>query len=132
MSRFGKDNRSFLILYLRIGWSQSLFISNNGEEQVIKEFKNQSLSKEDLVFRTLKRKDVPKYLKLVDLSLIYIRPSQSKIGCSPTKLAELLGMGVPVIANSGVGDLNEILSMETNNSFCLKSFSMGSSRQSPK
>jgi len=102
--------------------SKFLFISNNGEEQVIKEFKNQSLSKEDLVFRTLKRKDVPKYLKLVDLSLIYIRPSESKIGCSPTKLAELLGMGVPVIANSGVGDLNEILSMETNNSFCLKSF----------
>ena len=67
---------------------------------------------------------INKYLKLVDLSLIYIRSSQSKVGCSPTKLAELLGMGVPVIANSGVGDLDEILSMEANNSSCLKSFKL--------
>ena len=101
-----------------------MFISNNGEDQVIKEFENQRLSKDDLIFRTLTRKDVPKYLKLADLSLIYIRPSLSKVGCSPTKLAELLGMGVPVIANSGVGDLNEILSMEANNSFCLNSFNI--------
>lgn len=104
--------------------SKFLFISNNGEDQVIKEFENQRLSKDDLIFRTLTRKDVPKYLKLADLSLIYIRPSLSKVGCSPTKLAELLGMGVPVIANSGVGDLNEILSMEANNSFCLNSFNI--------
>ena len=104
--------------------SKFLFISNNGEKQVIREFENQSLSKDDLIFRTLKRRDVPKYLKLVDLSLIYIRSSQSKVGCSPTKLAELLGMGVPVIANSGVGDLDEILSMEANNSSCLKSFKL--------
>lgn len=110
--------------------SKFLFISNNGKEQVLKAFENQGLSKEDLIFKTLIRTDVPKYLNLIDLSLIYIRPSKSKIGCSPTKLAELLGMGVPILANSGVGDLNEILSMEANNSICLNSFSTRDVRES--
>ena len=56
------------------------------------------------------------------MSLVFIRPSDSKMGCSPTKLAELLAMGIPVLANKGVGDLNEILCIEKNNSICFDSF----------
>ena len=114
--------KTFKILKYLDSSSKFLFISNNGKDEVVKEFLKNDLNEKDLVFKTLIRSDVPKYLEMADLSLVFIRPSDSKIGCSPTKLAELLAMGIPVLANKGVGDLNEILCIEKNNSICLDSF----------
>ena len=114
--------KTFKILKYLDSSSKFLFISNNGKDEVVKEFLKNDLNEKDLVFKTLIRSDVPKYLEMADLSLVFIRPSDSKIGCSPTKLAELLAMGIPVLANKGVGDLNEILGIEKNNSICLDSF----------
>ncbi len=52
-----------------------------------------------------------------------MRADVSKAGCSPTKLAELFACGIPVIANSGVGDLDEILAPEKNGSVVVHDFS---------
>ena len=115
--------KTFKILKYLDSSSKFLFISNNGKDEVVKEFLKNNLNEKDLVFKkNLIRSDIPKYLEMADLSLVYIRPGNSKMGCSPTKLAELLAMGIPVIANKGVGDLNEILCIEKNNSICLDSF----------
>ncbi|SVB00075.1 uncharacterized protein METZ01_LOCUS152929 [marine metagenome] len=122
--------KTFKILKYLDSSSKFLFISNNGKDEVVKEFLNNDLNEKDLVFKTLIRSDVPKYLEMADLSLVFIRPSDSKIGCSPTKLAELLAMGIPVLANKGVGDLNEILGIEKNNSICLDSFDENHIRES--
>ena len=122
--------RTFKILKYLDSSSKFLFISNNGKDEVLKEFLNNDLNEKDLVFKTLIRSDVPKYLEMADLSLVFIKPSDSKIGCSPTKLAELLAMGIPVLANKGVGDLNEILCIEKNNSICLDSFDENHIRES--
>jgi len=40
--------------------------------------------------------------------MFFIKPVYSKQASSPTKLAEILGMGIPVIANAGVGDLDDL------------------------
>ena len=50
------------------------------------------------------RDEVPGLLSLSGLGLFFIRPSYSKISSSPTKLAEILAMGIPVVTNAGVGD----------------------------
>ena len=55
---------------------------------------------------------IPKYLSISDISLCLIKPTFAKIASSPTKLSESLAMGVPVIANSKIGDLNKILNKE--------------------
>jgi glycosyltransferase involved in cell wall biosynthesis len=39
----------------------------------------------------------------------FIRPTPSKRASSPTKLAEALASGIPVVCNRGVGDLDEFL-----------------------
>ena len=115
--------KTFKILKYLDSSSKFLFISNNGKDEVVKEFLKNNLNEKDLVFKkNLIRSDIPKYLEMADLSLVYIRPGNSKMGCSPTKLAELLAMGIPILANKGVGDLNEILCIEKNNSICLNSF----------
>jgi glycosyltransferase involved in cell wall biosynthesis len=55
------------------------------------------------------RKDLPLYLSLSWCSIFFIRDSFSKMASSPTKHAELMGMGIPVISND-IGDTGFIIS----------------------
>ncbi len=54
------------------------------------------------------RAEVPLLLATAQLGLSLIRPSYSKISSSATKLGEMLAMGLPVIANHGVGDQSRL------------------------
>jgi len=56
----------------------------------------------------LDRKEVPQALKLCHLAVSFILPSFSKLSSSPTKVGEYLATGLPVIANGGVGDMEEL------------------------
>lgn len=62
-----------------------------------------------LLIRKAQRKQVPYYISLMNFSLFFIRPTYSKISSSPTKLAEIIALGVPVVTNAGVGDVDEIV-----------------------
>ncbi len=53
--------------------------------------------------------DVPKYLKASDIAVSFIRACYSKLSSSPTKIAEYLAAGLPVICNAGVGDVDEVI-----------------------
>ncbi len=48
--------------------------------------------------------DMPNYLRLLRAGVFFIAPSPAKLGSAATKLGELLGCGVPVVINDGVGD----------------------------
>jgi glycosyltransferase involved in cell wall biosynthesis len=99
-----------------------LFVSNNGEEQVRTMARTLDLPADSIRFTTAPRDDIPAYLKLTDLSVFFYRADLSRAGCSPTKLAELLAADVPVIGNTGVGDLDELLSLDKNCSVVVKDF----------
>ncbi len=53
--------------------------------------------------------EVPRYLCASDAAISFIKPCYSKLSSSPTKIAEYLIAGVPVISNSGVGDVAELI-----------------------
>ena len=63
----------------------------------------------DYMIKSLSPDDVHGYLWASDIGLSFIKPSFSKQSSAPTKLAEYLACGLPVIANAGVGDVEEIL-----------------------
>lgn len=44
------------------------------------------------------------------VSVMFFTDGLSKLGSSPTRLGEVLGCGVPVVANAGVGDVARIIS----------------------
>jgi hypothetical protein len=73
--------------------------------------------------------EVPLLLARMHASIFFIKPLFSKQASAPTKLAELLGSGIPCLANSGVGDMAEILESEqvgvAVNDFSLKSIHAG-------
>ena len=56
-----------------------------------------------------RRAEIPLLLSLSKYSLFFIKPCYSKRSSSPTKHGELMAMGIPVITNSGVGDVKEIV-----------------------
>ncbi len=99
-----------------------LFVSNNGKELVEKACAEQGVSSDCFRFVSADRDEIPALISLANLSVVFIRAGQSKIGCSPTKLAELFACNVPVIANTGVGDLDAIISQQKNGSVIVTDF----------
>ena len=56
--------------------------------------------------------EVPSYLSAADVGLAFIKPCFSKLASSPTKYAEYLACGLPLIINSGIGDSDALITQE--------------------
>ena len=56
--------------------------------------------------------EIPRYLRAADIAMSFIKPSYSKLASSPTKIAEYLASGLPIVCNAGVGDLDELIEEE--------------------
>lgn len=63
--------------------------------------------RERIQVRPATRAEVPALLGCADVMLSFIKPAYSKMASSPTKLAEAFAVGVPVISNTGIGDVDE-------------------------
>jgi glycosyltransferase involved in cell wall biosynthesis len=74
-----------------------------------------------IIISPSKREEVPTFLSLAKAAIFFIQPVFSKSGSSPTKHGEMLGMGLPVIANSGVGDVDRIIE-DTNSGILVREF----------
>jgi len=86
-----------------------LIITAENPEIVYQSAAKQGIDKSSLrVFRAT-RQEVVQLLSFTQFSIFFIKPVYSKKASSPTKLGELLSMGVPVICNSNVGDVEHIV-----------------------
>lgn len=96
---------------LKITYPAAKFIIYTADDfNIVKKYvKQQNLNRDDFIFKTLQRIDVPKYLSISDLSISFIKPLYSKKASSPTKMGEILGMGIPMVCNNNVGDVEEII-----------------------
>lgn len=66
------------------------------------------LPRDRYAVRAVSRAEMPRYLSASDVTVCPVRPSLSKKASSPTKVAESLACGVPVVGFRGVGDLDEL------------------------
>lgn len=100
------------------------------------------IEREDLIIRFAERSQIPIIAPASDYSIFFIRPTYSKISSCPTKLGELLAMGIPIVCNDKIGDVRDIVSI-TGAGFCINDFSkdsfqevisslLGSKRPEPK
>jgi len=85
-----------------------LILTPDDPDIVYKKAATLGLGKKDFIIRFVERRNVPFLIKASDLSVSFIKPAYSKIASSPTKLGELLAMGIPVICNS-IGDVEMII-----------------------
>lgn len=56
-----------------------------------------------------KYKEMPKYVIFGDAAIMFIKPVFSKIASCPTKFAECLACGLPVVINSKIGDTQDLV-----------------------
>lgn len=87
--------------------SKFLFITKESEKHLQSRAGLKGIPAERIIVRSADRSEVPLYLSLSFANIFFIRASFSKIASSPVKFAEALGLGIPVIANAGVGDLEK-------------------------
>lgn len=77
--------------------------------------------KNDVVVASVQRSEVPLMLSISSLAVYFIKPLFSKTASSATKLGELIAMKIPLVTNSGVGDVEQILG-GYNGAFIIKEF----------
>jgi len=81
-----------------------LFITLHDPSMIRARAAAHGIASEDIVITAAARDEVPVLLSLSFLSVFFIMPRFSKQASSPTKQAEVLAMGIPVVCNAGVGD----------------------------
>lgn len=86
-----------------------LFITTEEPEFILKLADECEVPRERIVITAATRKEVREKLLLSHASVFFIKPAYSKMASSPTKLGELLSLGIPVICNAGIGDTDEII-----------------------
>ena len=62
-----------------------------------------------LTIRFASREEVPKMMAAADLGIFFIKPVGSKVASSPTKMAEMLALGLPIVTNEGIGDVGSMV-----------------------
>ena len=112
----------YALLRKKIPHTVFLFITAENPLIVTAEAEKFGIPAEEIIVRRSPRNLVPYYLELSDVGVFFIKPAYSKKASSPTKLGELLSMGLPVICNAGVGDVEEIIAT-TQTGYCIHTFS---------
>ena len=59
--------------------------------------------------KSASRDEVPVFLPAMDVMTSFIFSTYARAGASPTKMAECFALGIPVIANPGVGDVKQVV-----------------------
>jgi glycosyltransferase involved in cell wall biosynthesis len=99
-----------------------LFITPDKESAILPSVREKGLQTRDFKILFATRAELPAKIKASDVSLVFIKTCYSKLASSPTKLGELMAMGVPVICNEGVGDV-DIIIQNAKGGLSLKDFS---------
>lgn len=89
--------------------SRLLVINRNEHDYIRDRLEVAGVSSESVEIREATHMEVPAQMARMDAGIFFIRPAFSKQASAPTKLGEMLGCGLPVLANSGVGDMAAIL-----------------------
>ena len=98
-----------------------LIITKDNPDVIQSLIEKYNIPEEKIIIRPANREEVPDLLFLSNVSIFFIKPVFSKKASSPTKLAELLGMGIPVVCNSNVGDIDKFVP-ENNLGIMINSF----------
>ena len=87
-----------------------LLIVNRGEHALIRDkLQAGGVEPEDVELRQADPAEIPGLMARMDATTFFIKPVFSKQASAPTKLGEFLGCGIPCLANTGVGDMAQIL-----------------------
>lgn len=85
----------------------AMILTQSDPKIVSEKLKAKNYTDEDFFVKKIPHSEVSYYLSAADSAISFIKPCYSKLSSSPTKIAEYLASGIPIITNRGVGDVAE-------------------------
>ena len=85
------------------------FITKDNPQLILEKAKNKDIDISSIKIQPSSREMMPSYIGVSNFSIFFILPVFSKKASSPTKMGEIMNLGIPIICNSGVGDVDEIM-----------------------
>lgn len=90
----------------------TLILTQSPADSMIERLDRLGVERGCYMLRKVPSEEVPLYLRSADLAVCFVKPCYSKLSSSPTKIAEYLACGIPVVCNSRIGDVDELLQRE--------------------
>jgi glycosyltransferase involved in cell wall biosynthesis len=89
--------------------SFALILTQSDPEMIRPLLVERGYSADDYLIGGVPATEIPRYLSAADAAVSFIKNCYSKQASSPTKNAEYLACGLPIVANAGIGDVDELL-----------------------
>ena len=87
----------------------AMFLTQTDPGEIQAALLDRGFSANDLFVGRVAPEEIPAYLAASDAGLSFVKATYSTQSRSPTKIPEYLAAGLPVIANSGVGDVDVLI-----------------------
>jgi glycosyltransferase involved in cell wall biosynthesis len=87
----------------------SMILTQSPPQTIMDRMSSLGIREKDFAVSQVRPGEVPRYLKAADIAISFIKPCYSKQSSSPTKIAEYMASGLPVVCNAGVGDLDKLI-----------------------
>ena len=90
----------------------AMFLTQSDPGEIESLLKERGFSASDMFVGRVDSTEIPAYLSASDVGLSFVKATYATQSRSPTKIPEYLAAGLPIIANSGVGDVDELIQTE--------------------
>lgn len=99
----------FMISKEYIPNARFLILARSDKDIIEKAIKQKGLNKSDVSIITAVYSDMPDYLHKANAAIFFIKACFSKQASCPIKMGEYLACGLPMVVNTGIGDIDEIV-----------------------
>ena len=89
--------------------SKFLFITKDNPDLIFEKCLKKNISKSAVIIKESSREMMPSYIGISNFSIFFILPCYSKKASSPTKMGEIMNLGIPIICNTGIGDVDYVM-----------------------
>ncbi len=87
----------------------ALFLTQTDPQPVTALLQENGFSESDYFVGRVDPMEIPSYLGVSNVALSFVKATYATQSRSPTKIPEYLAAGLPIIANAGVGDVDELI-----------------------
>ena len=99
----------FKCLQIKKTNAKFFFITKDDPQTIFEKAKIKKIDSSLIKVQSSSREKMPSYINVSNFSIFFILPVFSKKASCPTKMGEIMNLGVPIICNKGVGDVEEIM-----------------------
>jgi glycosyltransferase involved in cell wall biosynthesis len=89
-----------------------LILANGSKDAVLAALQKHEIDNGDASIHWARFEELPDYLSAADAGVAFIRRCLSRSSSSPTKHAEYLACGLPLVTNAGIGDVDSLIEQE--------------------